>query len=156
MKNTKQFFLSLLKLKTILAVALIIITGTILGLTGLALSNFKNFKTEQVNYGKFSCTSLYKKGSHEELFCYAKYGTIFDLAEDRTSDPSCKNIIWGGCFIKNIYYNKKYMQDESRREGSGCFDKRVHRFKSVRRGYTEIIIDGYCDDYDKKYRILIF
>ena len=156
MKNIKQKLFSLLKLKTILTVALIVIIGTILGLTGLVLSNLKNFKTKPVNSGKFSCISLYKKGSHEELFCYAKYKTTFDLAEDRISDSSCENILWGGCFIKNISYNKKYIQDESRKEGSGCSVKRIHRFKSIKRGYVEIIIDGYCDDYDKKYKILIF
>jgi hypothetical protein len=156
MKNIKQKLFSLLKLKTILAVVLIITIGTILGLTSLALSNFKNFKSKQVNHGKFSCMSLYKKGSREEFFCYAKYGTTFDLAEDWVSDSSCKSIPWGGCFIENISYNKKYIQDEKRTEGSGCSVKRIHGFKSVKRGYTEIIISGTCHYDGIKYRILIF
>ena len=156
MKNIKQKLFSLLKLKTILVVALIVITGTILGLTGLVLSNFKNFKSKEVNHGKFSCMSLYKKGSHEEFFCYARYKATFDLAEDWVSDSSCKSIPWGGYVIENISYNKKYIQDEKKMEGSGCSVKRIHRFKSIKRGCTKITIDDTIHHNGIKYRILIF
>ncbi|MCK4592011.1 hypothetical protein KAT63_01055 [Candidatus Parcubacteria bacterium] len=155
MKNIKQKLFSLLKLKTILAVALIVIIGTILGLTGLVLSNFKNFKTNQVNHGKFSCTSLSQRGAHEELFCYARYGTTFDLTEEWTPDSSCEDIPWGKCFVENISYDEKYIQEEkSRTEGIGCSVKKVRRFKGIKRGYTKINVNSAC--YSQKYKLIIY
>ena len=152
MKNIKQKLFSLSKLKTILAVILIVVIGIILGLTGLALSNFK---TKQINQGKFSCTSLSQVGAHEELFCYARYGTTFDLTEEWAPDSSCENIPWGGCFIKNISYNEKHIQErESRTEGVGCSVKKVRRFKGIKRGYTKINVVSTC--YSQKYKLIIY
>lgn len=125
-----------------------------LGLAGLIISNFE---TKQVNHNKFSCTSLSQRGSHEELFCYARYRAVFDLTEEWVADSSCEDISWGGCFIENVFYDEKYItEEENKTEGIGCSVKKVRRFKGIDRGYTKINTEGSCDGFDKTYRILIY
>ncbi|MEA1937442.1 MAG: hypothetical protein U9N04_05055 [Patescibacteria group bacterium] len=85
-------------------------------------------------------------------------GTVFDLLEEPTFDPdNCKVIPWGGCWIEDIFYDKKHIQKaEDKYNGNGCNITVTHRFKAIKRGYTEINVDGTCHYDDMKYRILIF
>ena len=91
-------------------------------------------------------------------FFLVGHGTTFDLIEDYTFDPdNCKIAPWGGCWIGDIFYDKKYIQKaKNRRSGSGCNITVMHRFKAIKRGYTEINIDGTCHYDNMKYKILIF
>ena len=87
---------------------------------------------------------------------FVRYNTTFDLIDESTHDSSCKFPPWGGCSIKNISFDKNYIQKEKNKlDGVGCYIKKIHRFKGTKRGYTKINTEGSCD-YDKTYRILIY
>ena len=95
-------------------------------------------------------------------FSLVGYGTIFDSIKESSDNPNynpdeCKFPVWGGCNIKNFSYNENYIQRvENKYSGSGCDVTLIHRFKAIKRGYTEINVGKSCSDYNKKYRILIY
>ena len=92
-----------------------------------------------------------------KISCQVKLGTTFDLIKrGGESDSSCKFPLWGGCFVEDIFYDKKYIKRmDDRFEGSGCNVTRIYRFKGIKKGYTEIIFTNNCSNPSKEHKIFI-
>ena len=86
-----------------------------------------------------------------------RYNVKFDLIEESFSciDHS-KSIPWAGLPPNRTSYDEKYIQEmQSKFIGEKSDTIKIHRFKGIKRGYTEIIVAGTCN-CDGKYRILIY
>ena len=92
-----------------------------------------------------------------KISCQTKLGATFDLIKlGGEADSSCKFPLWGGCFVKDVFYDKKYIKRmEDRLEGSGCNVTRIYRFKGIKKGYTRIIFTNNCSNPNKEYKIFI-
>jgi len=86
-----------------------------------------------------------------------RYNVKFDLIEESFScvDHS-KSLPWGYLPPSKTSYDEKYIQEMQCKYIGEKNDKtKIHRFKGIKRGYTEITVTGTCN-CDGKYRILIY
>lgn len=103
------------------------------------------------------CSSLPKiiDIKSNKVSCYIKQEEVFVLFEEAMQRKECKTPAWGGCFVEEIFYDEKYIQRmEDKYSGSDCNGTLEYRFKGIKKGYTEIVVDGSCH-FNKKYKIYI-
>lgn len=156
----KQFS-SLFKKKVILIIIPVIVA--MVWSAGLLLSSFDRFEAKPTGHGKFSCSCavFYKKGSPEEFICYVKKGKDFNLIKELSNNRYNGMIVWGGCggcYIKDFFYDEKYIEKIKNKydKKKECGEAEIHRFKAIKKGYTEITINGTCHYDGIKYRMLIY
>jgi len=105
------------------------------------------------------CSSLSNFDRRKEVFCQVKKGVDFKLiyqGHRSTSQDTSENTFpkiqeWGGCYLEDILYDKKYIKKLESEIESGW---RRYKFRGIKKGYTEIITIGTCR-FDKKFKIFI-
>ena len=105
------------------------------------------------------CSSLSNFDRRKEVSCQVKKGADFKIiyqgyqsvSQDTSENTLPKIQEWGGCYLKDILYDEKYIEKLENKIESGW---RRYEFRGIKKGYTEIISVGTCK-FDKKFKIFI-